>query len=90
MNMSEEINKYLEARFHLKICPTCYTEIIARRRCDKCGGEAIFCQNPACADCDKRVGNSCPQEMFFGTMAALCTPEEFYGTSSTQQATLEP
>ena len=89
MNMSEEINKYLEARFHLKICPTCYTEIIARTHCSKCNGEAIFCMNRECDDYEKRVGNSCPQEMFFGTMSALCTPDEFYGTSSTQQETLE-
>jgi hypothetical protein len=79
MNMSEEINKYLDARFHLKICPTCYTEIIARCRCSKCDGEAIFCANLECTDYDTRVGNSCPSEMYFGKMRPQCTAEEFYG-----------
>jgi len=79
MNMSEEINTYLDARFNLKICPTCYTEIIGRRRCNKCNGEAIFCQNPKCTDYDIRVGNSCPSEMWFGKLIPQCTPEEFYG-----------
>jgi len=90
MNMSEEINKYLDARFNLKICPTCYTELIDHHTCKKCEGEAIFCANEQCQDFQKRVANSCPQEMVFGSLTPMCTSNEFFGWSSTQQETLDP
>jgi len=79
MNMSEEINKYLDARFTLKICPTCFMDILEHRQCAKCLGKSIFCANKECTDYDTRVGNSCPTEMSFGKMRPLCTAEEFYG-----------
>lgn len=79
MNMSEEINKYLDARFTLKICPTCFMDILEHRQCVKCLGKSIFCANKECTDYDTRVGNSCPTEMYFGKMRPLCTAEEFYG-----------
>ena len=78
INMSKEINKYLDARFHLKICPTCYMDIVESLTCHKCGGKSIFCQNPKCTDYDIRVGSSCPTEMYFGKLRPQCTAEEFY------------
>jgi len=79
MNMSEELNKYLDARFHLKICPTCYMDALVHRQCDNCLGDAIFCDNKECTDYKTRVGNSCPSEMYFGKMQPTCTAAEFYG-----------
>ena len=79
MNMSEELNKYLDDRFHLKICPECFKDELEHRQCANCLGNAIFCQNVSCADYKKRVGNSCPTEMVFGKMRPLCTQAEFFG-----------
>jgi len=79
MNMSEELNKYLDARFNLKICPTCYMDVLDHRQCAKCLGDSIFCKNHNCEDYSKRVGNSCPTELFFGKVRPLCTVAEFHG-----------
>jgi len=78
-NMSELINHYLDHLYHLKICPVCFTDDLRRTNCAKCGGEAIFCHNPECADHLHRVGNTCPQVMWFGKLKPECTPEEFHG-----------
>ena len=78
-NMSELINHYLDNLFLLKICPVCFTDDLAHRQCAKCLGDAIFCHNPECPDYLHRVGNSCPQVMWFGKMKPECTPEEFQG-----------
>jgi hypothetical protein len=83
MNMSQLINDYLDHLFNLKICPTCFTDDIDRRMCQKCKGEAIFCENEQCRDYQKRVGNTCPQEMVFGALTPICTSDEFFGWSST-------
>ena len=79
INMSEEINKHLDNRFHLKICPTCFKgEHLRSMNCHKCGGKSIFCHNLQCIDYDTRVGNSCPTEMYFGKLRPQCTAEEFH------------
>jgi len=79
MNMSEEINQYLDNRFHNKICPTCYGDELEHRQCMKCLGDAIFCANIRCEDHKSRVGNSCPEEMWFGKLRPVCTPDDFFG-----------
>jgi len=79
INMSKEINKYLDNLFHLKMCPTCFKEILARTSCSKCDGEAIYCMNRECTEYDTRVGNSCPKVMWFGKLKPECTPQEFHG-----------
>jgi len=83
INMSEEINKYLDNRFHFKICPTCFSEDIDPQTCKKCEGKAIFCANKECRDHQKRVGHSCPEELVFGNLRPVCTADEFFGWSST-------
>ena len=79
MNMSEIINNYLDDRFHLNLCPTCFSDDLERHSCHKCGGDAIFCNNTECADYEQRVGNSCPKVMWFGKLKPECTPAEFHG-----------
>jgi len=79
INMSEEINKYLDNRFHLNICPTCFTSELERKYCHKCGGEAIFCDNMKCTDYERRVGNSCPTELLWGKPQPGCSSKDFYG-----------
>ena len=83
INMSELINKYLDSLFNLKICPTCFSDELDRRTCQKCGGEAIFCENEQCQDHRKRVRHSCPEELVFGSLTPICTADEFFGWSST-------
>jgi len=82
INMSEIINGYLDARFHNKICPTCYGDELDHLQCAKCLGDAIFCANEDCKDHKSRVAHSCPEEMWFGKLRPTCTPEEFYGLDS--------
>jgi len=79
MNMSEEINKYLDSRFNLKICPTCFMDELTHLQCANCLGDSIFCANKECEDHTKRVGNSCPTELYFGTVRPVCTVAEFHG-----------
>ena len=83
INMSELINKYLDSLFNLKICPTCFSDELDRRTCQKCGGEAIFCENEQCQDHRKRVRHSCPEELVFGILTPICKSDEFFGWSST-------
>jgi len=79
INMSEEINKYLDNRFHNKICPTCFGDELDHRQCANCLGDSIFCANKECKDHTIRVGHSCPTELFFGKLQPSCTQAEFFG-----------
>jgi hypothetical protein len=72
-NMSKVINDYLDNLYAYTICPSCYGDDFEVRRCAKCGGRSLICDNFVCAlhqvaqrrECMKRP-EPCSRSEFIG------------------------
>jgi len=85
INMSKEINGFLDKRFNFSICPACYTEDdLSVERCAKCAGRVLFCQNLRCKRFESAQLRECAEVGYSitGVLQYACTDAEFAGSPS--------